>query len=33
VPGAAGSTFAFAELENPDIEFVHGVWIVEPVEG
>ena len=20
------------ELENPDLEFVHGVWIVEPVE-
>jgi hypothetical protein len=22
-----------AELENPDNEVVHGVWIVEPVEG
>jgi hypothetical protein len=21
------------ELENPDLEHVHGVWIVEPVEG
>lgn len=21
-----------AELENPDLQFVHGVWIVEPVE-
>jgi hypothetical protein len=20
------------ELENPDLELVHGVWIVEPVE-
>jgi hypothetical protein len=22
-----------AELENPDLENVHGVWIVEPVDG